>query len=67
MFRIIEFGQGHGGYLASHEVYLYIFDAAPMLVVQAMFHFIHAGDVFPRNFDMKKLHNSASEENIGLK
>lgn len=46
IFRVIEFGQGHDGYLASHEVYMYLFDAAPMFVVQVMFHPVHAADVF---------------------
>ncbi|KAH7349174.1 RTA1 like protein-domain-containing protein [Pyrenochaeta sp. MPI-SDFR-AT-0127] len=46
IFRVLEFAQGHGGYLASHEVYMYLFDTAPMLVVQVMFHFVHAADVF---------------------
>jgi hypothetical protein len=55
VFRIIEFGQGHTGYLATHEVFLYMFDAVPMLGVQIMFHVIHAGDVFPPNFIMQKL------------
>ena len=55
VFRIIEFGQGHTGYLATHEVFLYLFDAVPMLGVQIMFHIVHAGDVFPPNFIMQKL------------
>lgn len=55
IYRIIEFSQGYTGYLASHEVFLYLFDALPMLVVQAMFHFVHAGDVFPRGTTMEKL------------
>ncbi|KAL2076056.1 hypothetical protein VTL71DRAFT_999 [Oculimacula yallundae] len=66
VFRMIEFGQGHSGYLASHEVYMYLFDAFPMFMVQAMFHFIHAGDVFPRNFDMKKLENDSKGDDIFL-
>ncbi|PVH86718.1 RTA1 like protein [Cadophora sp. DSE1049] len=49
IFRVIEFGQGHSGYLATHEVYMYIFDALPMFLVQAMFHLVHAGDVMPAN------------------
>lgn len=55
IFRIIEFSQGYSGYLASHEVFLYLFDAFPMFVVQAMFHFVHAGDVFPGRATMEKL------------
>ena len=66
VFRIIEFSQGHSGYLASHEIYLYIFDALPMFLVQAMFHLVHAGDVLPASFVMNKLDDNASEANIGL-
>jgi len=46
IFRAIEFGQGHDGYLASHEVYMYTLDTVPMLAVQVMFHFVHAVGVF---------------------
>jgi hypothetical protein len=46
IFRVIEFAQGHSGYLTNHEIYMYIFDAAPMLVVQAMMHFVYAAEVF---------------------
>lgn len=46
IFRVIEFAQGHTGYLVSHEIYIYIFDAAPMLIVQVMMHFVYAADVF---------------------
>jgi hypothetical protein len=46
IFRVIEFGQGHDGYLASHEVYMYLFDTAPMFAVQIMFHLVHAADIF---------------------
>ncbi|CAI6337821.1 unnamed protein product [Periconia digitata] len=46
VFRIIEFAQGHSGYLASHEIYMYVFDTLPMFGVQIMFHFIRANDVF---------------------
>jgi hypothetical protein len=31
ILRIMEFVQGHSGYLVTHEVYMYIFDTAPML------------------------------------
>jgi hypothetical protein len=47
VYRIVEFAQGNSGYLASHEIYMYIFDAVPMCIVQLMFHFVHAGNVFP--------------------
>jgi hypothetical protein len=46
IFRVIEFSQGHDGYLGSHEVYMYLFDTAPMFAVQIMFHLVYAADVF---------------------
>ncbi|PVH68551.1 RTA1 like protein [Cadophora sp. DSE1049] len=66
VFRIIEFGQGHDGYLANHEAFMYLFDALPMLGVQIMFHVIHAGDVFPRNFTAPKPLDDDSDD-IALK
>lgn len=49
IFRVIEFAQGHDGYLASREVYMYVFDTAPMLAVQVLFHFVYAADIFGMN------------------
>ncbi|PVI04051.1 RTA1-domain-containing protein [Periconia macrospinosa] len=46
VFRMIEFAQGHNGYFASREVYVYLFDTMPMFCVQFMFHFIRANEVF---------------------
>ncbi|KAI4671230.1 uncharacterized protein J4E88_009263 [Alternaria novae-zelandiae] len=63
IFRVIEFGQGHSGYLASHEVYMYVFDTLPMFLVQVLFHFVRADDVFGTNHrQVKKL----DSEIIGL-
>ncbi|PLB48729.1 RTA1 like protein [Aspergillus steynii IBT 23096] len=45
IFRIIEYIQGADGYLATHEVYLYVFDTLPMFVVQVIFHFWYPGDI----------------------
>ncbi|KAM0186721.1 hypothetical protein ACHAPI_011571 [Fusarium lateritium] len=36
IFRVIEYLQGNKGYLISHEVYLYIFDAILMALVMAV-------------------------------
>lgn len=59
VFRIVEFAQGHSGYLASHEVYMYIFDTLPMFGVQIMFHFIRANSVFGRG-RLEKLQNGSA-------
>ncbi|KAL6412075.1 Protein RTA1 [Ilyonectria robusta] len=36
-FRVVEYLQGNGGYLISHEIFLYLFDAALMAAVMAVF------------------------------
>ncbi|KAG0218178.1 hypothetical protein BGX33_008354 [Mortierella sp. NVP41] len=32
VYRIVEFVQGHQGYLISHEVYLFVFDVVPLIL-----------------------------------
>ncbi|PVH77672.1 putative RTA1 domain protein [Cadophora sp. DSE1049] len=51
VFRIIEFAQGDDGYLMKKEVFIYVFDAAPMLIVQVAMSVVHAKDVFPKKGD----------------
>ncbi|KAL4767047.1 RTA1 like protein-domain-containing protein [Aspergillus nidulans var. acristatus] len=41
IFRMIEFIDGYGGYIMSHEVFIYIFDAVLMVVVMAILNFWH--------------------------
>jgi hypothetical protein len=45
IFRVIEYIQGNSGYLLSHEVFLYIFDALLMLAVMIMFNWVHPSEV----------------------
>jgi SNF family Na+-dependent transporter len=45
VFRAVEYLQGFDGYLLSHEAYLYIFDAVLMLLVMALFNFVHPSEV----------------------
>lgn len=35
--RVVEFAQGNDGYLISHEVYLYVFDAVLMVLAMGVF------------------------------
>ncbi|KUL82544.1 hypothetical protein ZTR_09163 [Talaromyces verruculosus] len=35
IYRLIEFAQGNDGYLISHEVFLYVFDAVMMVIVMS--------------------------------
>lgn len=45
VFRAVEYLQGFDGYLLSHEAYLYIFDAALMLIVMLIFNYIPPSEV----------------------
>ncbi|KAH7378030.1 RTA1 protein [Cadophora sp. MPI-SDFR-AT-0126] len=45
LFRVIEYLQGFSGYLLSHEVYLYVFDAVLMFAVMMLFNVIHPSEV----------------------
>ena len=45
LFRLVEFLQGYAGYLLSHEVYLFIFDAALMFIVVVAFNLKHPSAV----------------------
>jgi hypothetical protein len=43
VFRVIEFYYGYNGELATHELYLYIFDFAPIYACFLFFAFMHYG------------------------
>lgn len=43
--RVVEFAQGLDGYIYSHEVFLYVFDAAPMLIAVSMMNVIHPASI----------------------
>jgi len=50
LYRVIEFGQGFEGYLASHEVYFYVLEAVPMMPPFILFNIFHPGRVVPGGF-----------------
>lgn len=41
IYRIIEFAQGNSGYVISHEVFLYVFDASMMFLVMIVMNLYH--------------------------
>ncbi|KAL4930261.1 RTA1 domain-containing protein [Aspergillus undulatus] len=41
VFRLIEFIDGYGGYLMTHEVFIYVFDAVLMCVVMGVLNYWH--------------------------
>ncbi|PVH70445.1 RTA1 domain protein [Cadophora sp. DSE1049] len=45
IFRVVEYLQGFSGYILSHEIYLYIFDACLMFAVMVIFNFIHPSEI----------------------
>lgn len=47
VFRVIEFTADHDSPVRENEIYAYCFDAAPMLLVQTVFHIFHGGMVLP--------------------
>jgi high-affinity Fe2+/Pb2+ permease len=45
--RVVEYIQGNTGYILSHEVFLYIFDATLMFIAIAVFNFVHPSQLIP--------------------
>ncbi|CAM1505216.1 Fc.00g108530.m01.CDS01 [Cosmosporella sp. VM-42] len=45
IFRVVEYLQGNRGYLISHEVFLYVFDAVLMAAVMGVFLVWYVGDL----------------------
>ena len=50
VFRVIEYLQGNKGYLISHEIFLYIFDAALMGAVMVLFAIWYVGDLQKKGY-----------------
>lgn len=49
IFRIIEYAQGYGGWLMTHEVFMYVFDAALMFLVCVILGAVHPAHVWVKN------------------
>ncbi|KAF7555188.1 hypothetical protein G7Z17_g2353 [Cylindrodendrum hubeiense] len=62
VFRVAEYVMGSDGALLASEVYLYVFDAALMFIVVAMFNVFHPGKIIQRE-DKSVLH---SEDNTSV-
>ncbi|KAF5614603.1 RTM1-like protein [Fusarium sp. NRRL 25303] len=45
LVRVIEFIQGFDGYIISHEIFIYLFDAVPMLAVMLIMNWIHPSEI----------------------
>ncbi|KAF4465663.1 rta1 domain-containing [Fusarium albosuccineum] len=51
VFRVAEYAMGSDGPLLSSEAYLYVFDAALVFLVAAMFNIFDPGKIIPRQDD----------------
>jgi hypothetical protein len=45
IFRVVEYIGGNAGYLLSHEVFLYVFDAMLMVFVMVSFNWVHPVEI----------------------
>jgi hypothetical protein len=43
--RVVEYAQGHTGYIMVHEIFLYIFDSLVMWIAMAVMNWIHPSEV----------------------
>lgn len=43
--RVVEYLEGYSGYIMTHEVFLYVFDAVPMFFAVISMNWIHPGEV----------------------
>lgn len=41
IYRVVEYIQGKTGYIMSHEVFIYVFDASLMFIVMLIFNVMH--------------------------
>jgi hypothetical protein len=60
IFRVVEYIGGNAGYLLSHEVYLYVFDALLMFFVMILFNWVHPSQVTDAH--QKRLRSSSPME-----
>ncbi|KAI1071649.1 hypothetical protein LB507_005309 [Fusarium sp. FIESC RH6] len=63
--RAVEYLQGQGGFVISHEVFIYLFDALPMFLVMLLFAVIHPGRLV-RNRRSGKGKGKRRSDQIGL-
>ena len=45
--RVVEYIQGNDGYILSHEIFLYVFDATLMFIAIAIFNLVHPSEMIP--------------------
>ncbi|KAH6892907.1 RTA1 like protein-domain-containing protein [Thelonectria olida] len=61
IFRVVEYLQGNDGYLISHEVFLYIFDAILMAIVMVVFLIFYVDHLDNKRSDDHEIQNCVVE------
>lgn len=64
LVRSIEFLQGQGGYVISHETFIYVFDASLMFLIMVIFLVVHPGRLVRKRRD--RIEGQRSNEHIRL-
>jgi hypothetical protein len=63
IFRLVEFAGGSDGYLQTHEVFFYVFDSVPMLIVMVWMNFEHPGETSQllKREELKRFESATNE------
>lgn len=63
LVRVIEYAQGSRGFVATHEVMVYMFDAVPILLAMVVYAVVHPGRLLraPRELKENQMENSEAE------
>ena len=69
VFRVVEYADGHTGYLMRHEVFVYVFDALPMFAVLLWYNWVHPSGAIGNGSvrDGEETGMTGSEDGFGLK
>jgi len=63
IFRLVEYIEGYGGYIMTHEVFMYIFDAVLMWAAMAVMNVYHPAEILG---DAKGGNGNGYEETVQL-
>jgi magnesium-transporting ATPase (P-type) len=66
IFRLIEYAQGNDGYLISHEVFMYVFDATLMFFAMVAMSIFHPSKVLARPSKLRRSSRKSHSENTEL-
>lgn len=67
-FRVVEYLQGNSGYLMSHEIFLYIFDAVLLIIVMVTFNLLHPSRIVSeKNSNSSAFQKSMSQSETELR